>query len=1545
MSTLQNLYKKAKDFVSNIQPEKVARSVFMNTTPFGSLERTFNDTRNPIGNFFKPTEQLRIRDVVREMPGNTWQGAKTFAQDATRFGISAIEAPQTLRTGQASGKFYNTPFGKLNSFQSEAQNRVQRGDPLWKAIGNPAMDTLLGASDFAAIAKPVLSAAKNFNHFGALGKEISALAGDLTVPLGKTMKLKIPARTEMVSPNIFDANPNRGTFKIIDGKAKKVAGFQMRRNAVPTQIPEQVVDVPFEFQSKTLTFKPGMTIKTGKVKNDLIMSQHGAEVYQEMLNAKAGQRIPIKNDGEVSGMLGEKSSFPQWIPEELKSRDLLDKVQKHLLDGTEPETARVKRLYDVAVDEMANRAGVQFLKTESPLVQESRKSIDIEKEFNALSDTAEKRYKEYWKKNPTQQQTAENHSPSTFLTVDEQSKLQNLGGELERTRLKERGILSQKDLKDIVQLKRNLRKENIPFNENLSKQELTDIWNKANGNPAPTASRIESLPNRVDLNTEPIQQTTKKGLLEGKKHSIPSQSNFPEEISYPKSSIGSIESKPLLLSEGKYTASTPKEAKKLFKKTGRIPVMNFSKNGSGVIEQVSEGQKYTPIPKDIEEVVLGRKSYVPQAGKEAGSYIQKARGAQEWIDNQVSKMASSQNMLVRGTARFLQGFAGQLGKNQDSVTQLGKYKGGIDYGRELANDAAQKVYAALPDEAALKRVHSNLDPELYGGKMEKLSPQEQEVTSYLRQISDWINDTNFSNGFISPEQWSKGRGGKYLARAYEAFDYPPEVADVIKQSSAKMDLGMFKKREGLTDWKQEEAIRDPAYLVGKRLQQTIFNDTTSKMFSWLKGQNDFVSEKAKAGFTQISEHKAFGELSGKYVRNDILEDIKGFFFTHKIADDAYKLLRAYGRNPVRRGLKATKTVLNPVTRLGNRVGNFLFAHLSGINPATFAKNQLKAYELIKTKDPLVTRMIKDGMLGTDFSKGEIVDASVDIVRNNKKGMLRKGWESIADSYGRTDDAAKVAAMKTFLDRGFSYEEASKKVAASFQNYRTVGKFYDIGANMPVLGNAFIRFQADLQRILKNAVVEHPVRSLGTVMAIKLFGDVMSMASGETPEEKQVRENRVGSPHIPYTDISMAFQTPWGEVNASRWLGVFANTPVGGSSAATDASKLAPIQNPMEKRNYGSDVMIGPVVGAAIDTDFRGKSIQDPNQSKYKPSTLTTGEKALNVAKYEARSYNLPVLNDLIDVWSAANGKEDFYGRKKSVGQSVAKLAGVKVEQYGSKEVAAQQLRDREFAQYKKDDVKKMINSVLKDQQAGKIDEATAQKRIQNLQNKLETPAQSGSVFNTAKAENLDSRITPNPSGGFSYTDSNGDFKTAKTKQLAEIAIAKMELADSDKNILKINGKVLRKTADGEVQVTSEDKYNTQLYTAKLATYKRNKDVKSWLATAEKKYSALQKQLKDPNTDELDKATIQDDMDVLEDQYAKYRGYGGFNKPKTGKKKTPLKLSLTKLSPPKPIKTTTPKISMALPKSLNLKSIQPKRISIKKPTYKPSVAPSMGKRLA
>lgn len=723
---------------------------------------------------------------------------------------------------------------------------------------------------------------------------------------------------------------------------------------------------------------------------------------------------------------------------------------------------------------------------------------------------------------------------------------------------------------------------------------------------------------------------------------------------------------------------------------------------------------------EIEKTLYGSETVAPVSGTKTsvGFLGNKLRTIENLASDRVAKGLTSNNKYVRGIATVLQDLFGGAGKSQGQIVARAEYRGGIDYATKVANDSQKYVYDLLEnDTKSLERVHAFLDPSISKIKVSEasLKPNEKEAVAYLRVVSDFINDTNYKNGFISKELWAKNKGGKYIARAYEPFDYPPEVADFIKDKSIRFDLNPFKQRGKVTDWKIENSIKDPAYLMSKRLQQTMFNSEVGKYTSWAKNSG-LISDTAKPGFVQLSDSKAYGEVAGKWIRKDALEDVKGFFLTNDIAQKSYDILKWYDRNPARKLQKSLKTVFNPAVRLGNRTGNYVFAWLNGINPATFAKNKFWANAAIKNNDPMYRRAVQLGLTGTDVTKADIARISAELKRGiNDKNVLSEIDGIIKESYGRVDDSSKLAAYKTWLDRGFTEKEAVNRARRGFQDYSMVGFLYDVGARLPVLGNPFVRFSAESIRIAKNAVIDHPIRAISTIAAWKIFTDVMSRISGETDEERTIREKRVGAAHVPFTNISMNVQTPWGEVNASRLIG-FSTTFTPEDSMVPDVSKYAPIQNPLDVRSYGSDPLIGPLISIATDKDFRGKSIADPNQNKYQGSLLTDSERNKNRLGYLARSYAPPTITDIYNIGSAFQGQPNVYGQVKTPTQAILRTyPGVKVEQFGSEQVKSYKEREKKYNEYLLKSIDSKIRSIQKDIDSGTLDPIVGRKRIEALQ--------------------------------------------------------------------------------------------------------------------------------------------------------------------------------------------------------------------------------------
>ena len=733
------------------------------------------------------------------------------------------------------------------------------------------------------------------------------------------------------------------------------------------------------------------------------------------------------------------------------------------------------------------------------------------------------------------------------------------------------------------------------------------------------------------------------------------------------------------------------------------------------------------IPKRLDnfiEKTLGYSTKKLEGGtREASGYTKALRGLQENISTKVETGMASENKLVRGAATTLQNFFRGLGMSPERQAASMSLRGEMGVANERAFNVMDTLYKSLGnDKASLERINAVLDPNISKIKVtfDQLNPTEKQVYGLIREGLDLVHDTSYANGHISAEVYSANKG-KYTPRLYEVTEIPAEVNKFVTQGK-KIVNDLYKQRKDIDAWKQDNSLNDPVYALGKRLSQVETNSAIKKYTDFLASNPRFISDIERPGFTKLSDSPAYGNLSGKYVLNSAAEDLKGFFFTNQGVQNLYDAFRSYDRLPIRQLQKKLLTVFNPTTNVGNIVSDQVFGWVTGVNPLTLNKNVIKLKTNPSEYKQINDYLMKKGITGTDITRTDFVNklGSIDDLANGvKPGKIKLATDKIQSFYGGTDDVYKAAAFKSLLDKGFSLEEATRKVADGFQNYANVGKFYDLAAKTPIIGKPFIKFQGDLMRIIKNGAVNNPLGLISFLGILKGISYLSSKASGESDEDRKTRETRFAAPIIPGLNIPLTWQTPIGEINVARYISPF----YANNETTNIASNMFPfIPNIDTKKDVASNVamnvndpLVSPLVQLAVNRDFRGKPISDPNENKYQPSNLTPEEKIGNQAKFLGRSYLPPPVNSAIDVNSAMQGKPNMYGTPQTVGQSVARLGGVKISQYGPEEVQKIRDKDAEYQQYKNESLDKQIISVLKQEVKGDITAEQSAKRIQNLE--------------------------------------------------------------------------------------------------------------------------------------------------------------------------------------------------------------------------------------
>lgn len=654
--------------------------------------------------------------------------------------------------------------------------------------------------------------------------------------------------------------------------------------------------------------------------------------------------------------------------------------------------------------------------------------------------------------------------------------------------------------------------------------------------------------------------------------------------------------------------------------------------------------------------------------------------AQEKVQKLIYRAQTSENPIARGTGRLIRGVSREAGTPEELLTARRKMFGGQEYGKLVGSDVTKKIGADLDDDA-LSRVWATLDPDQATKKginvtLDDLTPDELAAHRAIAEIRDYTTEGNLARGLIDEGQ---AANQSYLTRRYAPFEELKDYGEAYSSSRSGL-LNALKKRN--IDVKEElidQAITDPTYLAGKRLAESQQAWALVDYSNFL-AKGGYVSDVARPGFVQLPKSKLFGEAAGKYVPQNIAEDFTGWQYQWGFMNSFNDLITAYDRLGVRQAKKGLLTVGNPAVRMGNQLSNrVVFSTLNGINPVEFNKVMAGTRSMIKNRSPEYLEATRQGLIGTDITNAEFTRRIAETVDDPNIAQQALRW--IRTSYSDADDRARLAAFTVHLKQGYSPDQAAKLTQRGFQDYKSVGFFYDLAAKTPIIGNAFVRFAGDAVRIMKNAALDHPLRTAAVIGMWSTFVNGMSRLSGETPEDKATRETRFGSPKIPFTNISLTVQTPIGELNLARFMPFYQLNEVEGQ-----IGRFLPIQaNPLKPQGW-NDPLLGQFAQIIADKDFRGKSIQDPDNTVYwgegdqavkKYPDLPADEKRSNVYRF-LRGQNLPLGREIDSVTSAFRGEEDIYGKERSPTQALLRAGGIKIEEYGPEQAKEQRERDQYF---------------------------------------------------------------------------------------------------------------------------------------------------------------------------------------------------------------------------------------------------------------------------
>lgn len=565
---------------------------------------------------------------------------------------------------------------------------------------------------------------------------------------------------------------------------------------------------------------------------------------------------------------------------------------------------------------------------------------------------------------------------------------------------------------------------------------------------------------------------------------------------------------------------------------------------------------------------------------------------QDLIATNVRKGLSAQNASAARASAYSVAMIQNLGSTEGFQSARNKLTGGKSVAKnELWQFGKELNEMINHDKAALRRVHSLLDPEAFEGITDPSLPNDKYDLSFaelrlfnvLRDMNDFIHEWHYEHGFLGEGEAADAlyemNKGSYFPRMYNEIENKKfeDLYDALAKLPNAADFTMFKERKDFASVSEKLTLKeDPIYITTKRFGQMMQNQAILQFCDYVSKSKDYkiytkldqIPEGAlKAGNYRLlpagkNGAKRYGDLTGKYVPDIVAQQLMGVEFSNQIINLTYQAAKVFDKSFARQVLSKAKTTWNPLTRAGNITMNFVFASLMGIDPITLLKNRVAAKESIDAYDADTRELDANGLLGVSMGRDlqdvdekdakEALSAAVEKTTGLQMRKPKVGEavpQEAPKGKGRILSESVIKAAKE-LDQALtdSYGRADDvaKVAAFKSLVYDYGKSREeaiqiIGSGMQnynTVGkaydyasksvNRFVKFKADSARILYNTFKDRPLNLMATLGMLLAAQALASKISGEDEEERKIREERPYTNKIELGPVTVSLTMKFGD---------------------------------------------------------------------------------------------------------------------------------------------------------------------------------------------------------------------------------------------------------------------------------------------------------------------------------------------------------------------------------------------------------------------------------
>lgn len=669
-----------------------------------------------------------------------------------------------------------------------------------------------------------------------------------------------------------------------------------------------------------------------------------------------------------------------------------------------------------------------------------------------------------------------------LLSSKDYNRMQELGGEISRTEDALRGISSQADIKEIVQLKRQLRQKGISFNEKASKQELQSLAGKVNLVSEVKPSGLKSVDAGANpvINQSRVAQPTTGGAT-GQNLVVKSSSpvlksegygavKMPEKATE-KIRIVSKQTSPV----GKTSSPSPIIPQTGVNKTGFISKMRERVQDNWIRIKNLERQKGVKVDESTspylkEELYHGRvatrlenvKDTIKQIDQDILNTSKTTKIADKELKTQINKYLQAKHAPERNaihgdgaagmTNKEAQATIKELSKNKEIVRLSGKVK-------ELNNKTLDILYEG---QVIDKKTYDLL----------KTTYKEHVPLNRVMSETDDMTQILVNKGFNV-----KGTGIK-RAKGSER-----EVADILTNTVANVEAAIVRAEKNRVNLATLKFARNnPQLGIFEEIRPQAIGETFGGKAILQKVEDPLVltiRENGKPVYLKIKDEKLASAFQG--IGNERLPSLFKFVET---------FTRFYS------GLH---TRFNPEFAFSNKVRDLqeMAVYMASQKGVGFtgafkavgrdtgsAKAILDAIRGKTTEDArLYNQMRMDGGTtgGMALSTRKQVEINLKQIEQINRSNPRKAVEKLLEGFDKWntifEDSTRLSVYKEALSRGFSREHAASLAKNSTVNFNKKGTGGPIINALYMFSNASIQGSVKMLRALKDPKVLATVSTL------------------------------------------------------------------------------------------------------------------------------------------------------------------------------------------------------------------------------------------------------------------------------------------------------------------------------------------------------------------------------------------------------------------------------------------------------------------------------------